>query len=736
MTQNKDPLGDVASFSYDGNETLSGVTDPLGRTDAMTNDALSQLTKNIDPAGNQTTLAYNNSGGVVQLKDALNGVTAIVYQPGRHGRLPISVIDANNHATSLNYDVLGREINVKNALGQTASINYNANSLPTSVTTRNGQTISLSYDNLNRPTQITAPEGNYAITYDAVGNMTSVNDPNSSALAASFDSLNRPTQLTQTLPNGYNAALRQTFDANGNRTSLATPFGSFSYTYDSLNRMTSETNPFGQTVSFTYDSLGRPVRTALPNGTQTSYAFDTAGQVLQVMHQKTSNQSPVAFANYTYDIDGNRTSITDMSGSHTFSYDKLNRLVTANHPSAANLPILSETFTYDTIGNRTSDVLRTNYVYDAANRLQSDSSFTYTTDANGNTTSRTSRSSGNETTFVYDSRNSLISANGPSGVSGAYKYDPAGRRVERTVNGTTYRYIYDGLRLIATLDANNNLLTFFTYGPVGVAPVSMRSSGQDFFFHTDALGSVVALTDINGNIVETYEYEAFGKAVVTDAQGNTHNQSTVGNPFMFAGIEFDSETGLYHMGFRYEGPETGRFLQEDPVASINQFAYAGNNPTLLIDPLGLEWQISGGGSGSFGGFFLLGLFLGGGVNVGVTSGGRAFIQLQGSLEYGSFFFIGAGAQGGISHSNDPIPDGLSEQTYGQGDVNLGWGDAVGGSVQYAPSTGDVGVGFPLPTIKAGAGFGLQGSAGVGGSLTLATPSIFNIWNRVKACFGF
>ena len=50
--------------------------------------------------------------------------------------------------------------------------------------------------------------------------------------------------------------------------------------------------------------------------------------------------------------------------------------------------------------------------------------------------------------------------------------------------------------------------------------------------------------------------------------------------------EFDAETGLMHMGAREYDPETGRFLQEDPIPTINQYAYARDNPILFSDPTG------------------------------------------------------------------------------------------------------------------------------------------------------
>jgi YD repeat-containing protein len=399
----------------------------------MVNDALSRIIQNTDPASNKNNFAYDNDGNITQVKDALSNTTSISYQTGRGVRLVAMVTDANNHATSFSYDVLGRVTSARNALGHSASMHYDAKGRPISVTTRNGQTIGMSYDNLDRLIQLSPPEGNISVGYDAVGNKVSLANYNGSMLARTYDVLNRPTQITQTLPNGYSVPLGQAFDANGNRTSLSTPWGNFNYTYDALNRMTSITNPYGQITGFVYDALGRPTVENLPNGTKTTYAYDAGSQVTQVMHQNTVTQGAIAFANYAYDIDGNRTSMSDLNGTHTFSYDKLNRLTAANHPASSNLPVLAETFSFDPTGNRTNDALRATYVYNAANQLVSDSSFTYTVDANGNTTSRTSIASGQTTTFMYDSANRLIGANTPSNTLGAYKYDAEGRRVERTV---------------------------------------------------------------------------------------------------------------------------------------------------------------------------------------------------------------------------------------------------------------------------------------------------------------
>ena len=94
-----------------------------------------------------------------------------------------------------------------------------------------------------------------------------------------------------------------------------------------------------------------------PNGIETSYAFDDAGQLLQILHQRTADQTAVAFADYTYDEAGNRVTMKDRPGEmvHTYGYDDLHRLITASHPHDSEVETKNETFSYDAVGNREAD---------------------------------------------------------------------------------------------------------------------------------------------------------------------------------------------------------------------------------------------------------------------------------------------------------------------------------------------------------------------------------------------
>ena len=361
------------------------------------------------------------------------------------------------------------------------------------------------------------------------------------------------------------------------------------------------TNPEGKTFKFDYDADGRRVSLGYPNGVQAVYAYDAASQLTQITHMLGS--SLVAFSSYTYDTDGNRLSMGDFapdnSGpeTHSYGYDALNRLTSASHPAATNLPILSETFSYDAVGNRLSDAQISGYQYDAANRLTANSSFTYTYDNNGNRLS--AKNSANQTTsFVYDSANELIQASMPSGTA-TYAYDAFGRRVERSSNtaaGQPIYYVYDMQDILAEVDGAGDLIALFTHGPGIDEPLEIqRGDGTDYFLHADGLGSIMAVTSSTGGPVERGEYEAYGSPVFIDVRASPtiEAQSFTGSPYAFTARPFDPETGLYYNNSRYRDPVTGGFISPDPLGvieggDVDIYSYVLDQPTNWVDPNGTQ----------------------------------------------------------------------------------------------------------------------------------------------------
>src|SRR6202047_4723207 len=153
-----------------------------------------------------------------------------------------------------------------------------------SVTDPVGNKTSMSYDSLNRLTQQTDPLNHSAtFAYDAASRETSTTDRNGNVRNFSFDNANRKTGETWIVSGSTANLLTFTYDNGGNQLTAANYGGTYTMTYDALNRTATQTEPFGQALTFTYDAVNN--RTCL----QDSQSGVTTS-IYDAVHRLTSRQ--------------------------------------------------------------------------------------------------------------------------------------------------------------------------------------------------------------------------------------------------------------------------------------------------------------------------------------------------------------------------------------------------------------------------------------------------------------
>jgi len=395
-------------------------------------------------------------------------------------------------------------------------------------------------------------------------------------VSASFtwDELNRKTSETVNY-GSFGKTYSYTYDGKNNKTTFTTPEGKvYAYAYNRNNQPTSIAFD-GKTIDFNYQ-WNRRTKTILPNGVSTDYDYNANSWLTSIA------AGTVLSDQNAYDNVGTLTGKTTEKGSTAYAYDPVYQLTQATGPV---LP--PESFTYDKIGNResaTEGSQTTAYAHNANNELVSADGLSYVYDANGNMIQKTAGAQ--VTAYGYNTANRMESVALPDGQIATYTYDPFGRRIKKQIGSDVTYYLYSDEGLIGEYDASGTLKKAYGWLPNmvwGTAPVLMEENGQDYYYHNDHLGTPRKMTDSVGTVVWSADYTAFGEAAIDPA-------STITSNLRFPGQYYDAETGLHYNYHRYYDPRTGRYLTPDPIGlwgGINQFNYVSGNPLNWIDPWGL-----------------------------------------------------------------------------------------------------------------------------------------------------
>ncbi len=605
-------------YSYDENGNKISMNDQRTEDNITTYeyDALNRLISNITPMWKLTTYEYDGVGNRIIQEDA-NGDT-ITYTYDKLNRLEQKtyidsttvtyVYDENSNRTRMvdgtgvynyEYDELNRLISEQSPSG-TKSYSYDENG-NRDFLGYSGGNIFYEYDTLNRLFRITDADGEITqYEYDDAGRVIKTVYPNEIQTGYSYFDNNWLKTLTS-LFNAVNIFdIEYTYDNVGNKISMiekhVSPVALTSYEYDNLYRLTQVTYPDSLIETYTYDAAGN--RLTKSNGASNEVYVYNDDNELTTRHVFGQGTGEITVTGTVRDdIKVDRVIVNGISA--VIEGDNFHQTISVT--SGQNTITVAA---YDTSGNNVAKSLSITYL------ASGDDMYNYEYDTNGNTTKITKNNE--DTIFSYDYENRMIGAVTPAGAQITYAYDGDKRRYSKTVDGTTTKFLYDGINILADLDGSGAITKEYTQG-LGIDSLIKATDGENpEYYHSDALGSTRVITNANGNTVKTYDYDAWGK--VTNETGLSENEYT------YTARRVEDELNLMYYRARFYDTETGRFLQKDPLTggpddpricyktniysffdrvitesiksldphNTNRYVYCRNNPINYTDPLGLE----------------------------------------------------------------------------------------------------------------------------------------------------
>jgi RHS repeat-associated protein len=583
------PWNAVTETDYDGllakvTDALWNVTltelDPLGRPVAITDAAkgvtayaygpFGALYTVTDPGGALTRTTRDALGRVRQLDDPDRGTTIHVHNA--FGEL-VSTADALGRVATFDYDGLGR---TKTRIDEQPT-------LQTLTTTWTWDTAPNGVGKLHK---VASPHGTKSYTYTSRGQLEglalSVVAEGEIKGSLGYDTFGRVETITYPTPAG------------------APPFV-----------VTQEYDPYGHVLKVRDDAVdywrltdvdnaGRFREEVFGNDVLTERSYFESNPRLKSV---TTERGATMVQNLAYDYDArlslkSRTdALQPQNPTERFRYDALDRLTCA-YFSVKEDPFApcASSYGYAPNGNLTfkSDIGVLSYTDPAhphAVTAAGGKSFGY--NAVGNQIKRPGGGGASYTPFDLP----LALKAGVGATTTTFGYDGDQKRIVKAAGDKKTLYFGELYERVTTKAPATTAHRYFILSPERVVAVVTRGGKEHgtLYVHTDHLGSVDALTDAKGAVVERRSYDAFGQQRNSlwgqAPPGSFTSKITKG----FTGHESDDELGLVNMRGRIFDPKLGRFLTTDPIVanlydgqSFNKYAYVLNNPLSLVDPSGFQ----------------------------------------------------------------------------------------------------------------------------------------------------
>lgn len=518
------PFGQRTELSVGPDGLLSSVESPGGRTLEMTYDSKGLLQTFTKPNGATSTFTYDGVGRLLTDEDA-SGSTQTLEMDGDYGDYSVTLSSAAGREKVVSRKQLadgGTERTIQNPSG-TVSHRVERTDGSKSVTLGDGtviHTTSLPDDRYGSSVQvpstatITTPGGRSAVIDTSVEH-DEANwwDPFSWNTETSSTSVNGRTSTSVLDKNAKSIestssagrTSSSTFDDDERPLTLNVPgFAQVSYSYDANGRMT-QASQGSRTSTVTYNAGGRIESTTDPLGRSTQYAYDADGLV-------TSTTLPGGReVQFSYDNNGNMTSLTPPSRpAHEFSYDILGLMTGATAPEASSTP-RTTAYQYGTLDHDLTEITRPSGAqaqlsYDSGGRIDG----MITPDGT--------------TSLTYNSATGKPSSiSGPGGQQIAFEYDgplPTSHTMTGPIAGSSSLSYNNEFQLISANAAGSQI--GFTYDADG-----LLTGAGDLLLGRDADNGVVNAVTLSA-LATSFSYDQYGDPTSIDTDymgGDVHNVS-------------------------------------------------------------------------------------------------------------------------------------------------------------------------------------------------------------------
>ncbi len=549
--------------TYDGENRVVKLVDPLGNVYQIDYRKGSVLEKTvIDPLGQKVVTLYNTHGKEAKISHFDNfGIElsskTLFYNLAGHLEKEETKADGVLQTLLYQRDSMGRVIALIEPLRKITTSKYTSGKLAV-LTKPDGVQLLHTYDR-GRLASLKSSDGKLAYTY----------------------SYSPRGELLEVLDELTGFCSRQAFSIHGD--------------------LVEEALPTGQTINYQHDGLGRIISYRLPDGGEVAMEHNAiVATSITRYDQKKNLLYTHAYTSFNQRGDVEEQQLIGTAGKINCTFDEMYQLKGAVHPRYKQ-----EELMYDAVGNLLSYRLNGEsyrFSYDSLYQLTEEKGHSYSFDALHN------RRSKDEDLYQLNELNQLTAA-------GAYHYtyDPNGNLIQADNGHETLRFGYDPLnRLIfiqkgehqvhfkydpfnRRISQNGKPFYFFGHQEIGDerslrilglglgadvgAAVALELDGQIYAPLHDHNGSITALLDLEGNLVEEWSYTAFGEQI-----------GTTSSPWTFSSKRHNPLTGWLSFGRRDYDPETGRWTTPDPLGFAdgpNLYAYVSNRPLTHRDPLGL-----------------------------------------------------------------------------------------------------------------------------------------------------